>query len=81
MVYPNPVIGKQFSLQLTALEKGNYELRLVNSHGQQVQQLSLQHNGGYLYRSVELPVSLSPGIYYLLLTNHSYQQTQKIIVK
>jgi hypothetical protein len=80
-VYPNPVTGKQFSLQLNKLEKGNYWLRLINSKGQEVHQVSLQHAGGYMYRSVELPSLLPLGIYYLLLTGQSYNYQSSLIIQ
>ncbi len=80
-VYPNPVTGKQFSVQLNKLEKGNYILRMINSKGQEVQQVSLQHAGGYLYRSVELPSTLPAGLYHLLLSGYSYNHQATLIIQ
>jgi len=80
-IYPNPVITKQFSLQLNKLEKGNYMLRLINSNGQEVQQVSFQHAGGYVYRSVELPSSIPAGIYYLIMTGNEIINKSTLVVQ
>lgn len=80
-LYPNPVTGKQFSVQLHNLVKGSYVLRLINSKGQEVHQVSIQHAGGYLYRSVELPATVPAGLYYLLLNDNSNNYRSTLIIQ
>ena len=80
-IYPNPVTGKQFSVQLDKLEKGNYLLQLINGQGQVIQQSSFQHAGGYLYRSVELPSSVSGGVYYLLITGNEFMHRNTFVIQ
>ena len=80
-IYPNPVTGKQFSVQLDKLEKGNYLLQLINGQGQVIQQSSFQHAGGYLYRSVELPSSVSGGVYYLLITGNGFMNRNTFVIQ
>lgn len=80
-IYPNPVTGKQFSVQFDKLEKGNYLLQLINGQGQVIQQSSFQHAGGYLYRSVELPPSVSGGVYYLLITGNGFMHRNTFVIQ
>lgn len=77
-VYPNPVNSNSFNLQLTDMEKGSYSLSVINSQGQSVYTIRIQHSGG----SLTMPVTtatLARGTYELVLKGNNKQFTEKII--
>ena len=45
-VYPNPVVGTNFKLQLSNVEAGSYSVRIVNNLGQQVFARTMTLNSG-----------------------------------
>ena len=63
-VFPNPVTGSMFSVQFTAMEKGTYQLRLINMAGQVVSVEKLVHAGGNATQTVAL-INLAGGQYQL----------------
>jgi len=67
-VYPNPVAGHEFRLQLNNLAKGKYSLQLINNNGQTIYATSLVHNGGSANHAVELINDLPAGMYRLELS-------------
>lgn len=77
-VYPNPVNGNNFALQLSDIEKGRYYVTLVNSLGQTVYRYPLQHAGGAAVIPVN-PGKLSKGLYTLSLTGDSNQVSIPLI--
>ena len=64
-IYPNPVVGKTMNVQLSNVAAGNYEIVLYNANGQQVMEQSLQHAGGSITTTMNLPSNLASGIYQL----------------
>lgn len=80
-LYPNPVTGHSFTLQAGSLPRGDYNLRVVNATGVQVYQQGLSHNGGLITTTVELPASIAPGMYMLLLENGDQKTIQKFLVQ
>jgi len=80
-VYPNPVIGQQFNLQLNDLPKGTYTLQLINTQDQVVLTQSFAHNGVNGSASIPIKNYLPSGYYYLQLNNDKNLFTQKIYRK
>ncbi len=80
-LYPNPVTGHAFTLQAGSLPRGDYNLRVVNAVGQQVYGQALSHSGGVITTTVELPASVTPGIYTLLLENADQKLTRRFTVQ
>jgi hypothetical protein len=80
VVYPNPVINNQVTVQLTGV-KGLYKIRLINNFGQQVMQTQWQHNGGMATRSIELPKSVGTGIYHLQIVGDIQKLQTKIHIQ
>lgn len=66
-----PNTGKLLMLKIADLEKGNYEMKVLNSNGQQVSAGKLSHNGINTTYSLPLVHELSPGIYRLAISNNS----------
>jgi hypothetical protein len=77
-VYPNPVSGNSFSLQLTDVEKGSYALTIINNLGQKVYQAQVQHAGG----SATIPVlthKLAAGLYEIMFSNENENIKTRLI--
>lgn len=71
VLYPNPVTGNTLSLQATALDKGQYTVRVMSVNGQQILTKSISHAGGAVTTSLELPSTVKPGMYTLRIAGGS----------
>lgn len=80
-IYPNPVQGKQFTLQYKGLSRETIRLQLFNSSGQVVFSNSWIHPGGQTSQTVELPVSLSKGMYYLQLSGNNRSESRSLVIQ
>ncbi|MBS1574132.1 MAG: T9SS type A sorting domain-containing protein, partial [Bacteroidetes bacterium] len=80
-VYPNPVIGTQFTLQLNNYKSGSYSLLLLNGNGQQVMTKTIQHRGGTISVSVEKPETILPGVYILQLKGDNSIDNMKLVIR
>ena len=76
-VYPNPVVGNNFNLQLNNLEAGSYAVRIVNKLGQQVFAKNISHVSGSSSEAIATS-KLASGTYTISLTgsNGTAYQTQ-----
>ena len=81
MVYPNPVAGNVFKVDLNNLAKGTYLVDLYNTSGQKVYTGQIQHDGSTLVTKViNLNSDVSKGVYQLQLSSdNGFRTTQKII--
>ena len=80
-LYPNPVTGNQVSLQVTALPKGQYTIRVTGANGQQLYSKALLHNGGSVTEVLQLPSAIKPGMYNVQLIGGEINQTRTLIVR
>jgi len=80
-IYPNPVSGGLFSLQANELAKGEYSIKIISATGQQVFSQSFKHQGGFITQSVQLPATLQPGMYNLLLTGETLKLSKNFILR
>lgn len=80
-IYPNPMIGKTMNIQLRNIVKGLYKLTMFNTIGQQIMQQQLQHAGGSITSTVELPATISAGVYQVRLTNDGKSYSETVILK
>lgn len=79
-VYPNPVVGSEFSLNLSNLEAGKFTLELFNSQGQLISTRQYDSAGG----NVNVPVkvkSTSSGMHQLRIRTRHSTLSQKIQVQ
>lgn len=81
VLYPNPVTGNTLSLQATALDKGQYTVRVMSVNGQQVYTKSMTHAGGAVTSSIELPSTVKPGMYTLQIAGGSTVINKSFIVR
>ena len=65
-VYPNPISGNMFNLQMNNIVKGTYTVRLINSLGQEVLTTKISHEEGSSSETITTKM-LASGIYSLLL--------------
>jgi hypothetical protein len=80
VVYPNPVIGGQVSLQASGLPKGQYTVRIFNANGQQVQSQVINHTGGGTTQVITLPNAVKAGMYSLQLSGNDMKMIKSFIV-
>lgn len=80
-VYPNPVVGSTFKVDMNNLVKGMYLLNLYNSMGQLVYSEQLQHDGTQATRTINLNGDIGKGVYQLQLSGGDGFKTTRQIVK
>ena len=81
-LYPNPVKGSQVTISLSNIKRGQYSLRIVNTVGQDILKQSINHQGGSsLTQTVNLPSSLKPGVYNMVLTRDDYRENKMFVVQ
>ncbi|HEX3167063.1 MAG TPA: T9SS type A sorting domain-containing protein [Chitinophagaceae bacterium] len=62
-LYPNPVLNRIVSLQGSDLGRGNYKISIFAANGQEIYKQQIKHNGGTISQTIELPSTISKGIY------------------
>ncbi len=80
-VLPNPVQGNIANVKLTDVEKGNYTFSVSALNGKLLYTLKQYHNGVAQAYQLELPKSLSTGLYQLTVTGAAdLKLTQKLLI-
>ena len=80
-VYPNPVTNNTFSLLLTNVEKGSYNLSITNSLGRNILMQPINHQGGSANERIVLPAT-AKGIYFVQLNNAKGSvYTQQLLIQ
>jgi len=79
-VYPNPVTGNSFILQMNNLDKGTYEATIYNSKGQQVTATIINHAGGSNNQTIAIK-TLPAGVYTLKVSGNGEKYNTEMIVK
>ncbi|UAY50711.1 T9SS type A sorting domain-containing protein [Ferruginibacter albus] len=74
-IYPNPVKGGVISLQLTAMDKGIYNVNLNTLTGQKLSLGSISHSGGSATQTLHLNNALPTGVYTLEVISSSGVRT------
>jgi hypothetical protein len=78
-VYPNPVPGNSFTVDMNNLVKGNYLLSLYDNMGALVYTEQFVHDGSQATKMINLKSGIAPGVYQLQLSNEKgFKTTQKI---
>lgn len=81
VIYPNPVTDGTISLQATDLAKGQYNIRVIASNGQQVYTQGLSHAGGSVTESIQLPAAIKAGIYNLVISSGEMKMVKTFMVR
>jgi hypothetical protein len=80
VVYPNPLVGNTFTVDMNNIAKGMYRVSLINNLGQEVFSEAVIHDGGSVMKTITIKQTLSPGVYQLVLKGENGMKlTQKLI--
>ena len=80
MVVPNPVSNGVVNLQLKNIDKGKYTVRLISSGGQPILNRSFDHPGGSSTENIDLPATISKGLYVIHVTNGVTRFNKQIMI-
>ncbi|MBS4042924.1 MAG: T9SS type A sorting domain-containing protein [Chitinophagaceae bacterium] len=81
ILYPNPIKGKQFIIQLTNLNDGIYNLSILSLGGKLIEQQKIQYQEIQRNHQINLSKTLSSGMYLIRIENEITQLTEKIIIE
>ncbi len=81
MLYPNPATSNQVTISLTNLKRGPYNLRLVTSTGQDLYKQTITSFSSYLSQTINLPASIKPGVYNLIIAGNDYRESKMLIIR
>jgi hypothetical protein len=79
-LYPNPVSGGQVSVSLN-VKQGQYMLKVLGSSGQEVYSQKITHQGGSMTQAIQLPASVKPGFYNMVVSGDNYRESKMFIVQ
>jgi len=80
-LYPNPVKGHQVNISLTNLNRGQYDVRVVNMKGQDVHKQSINSQGSTITETIDLPATVAPGVYNMVITGADFRETKMFVVQ
>ena len=80
-IYPNPVTNNHVSLSVTDLQRGEYKIEITNMTGQQVYAKQLNHAGGNISQSIELPAAIKTGIYTIQVKGSAFKTAKTFLVR
>ncbi len=67
-IYPNPLNGPSFTLTMTNMAAGSYNVAVTSQHGATLYSSKVTHSGGTASQKVTMNRPLANGIYYLTTT-------------
>lgn len=79
-LYPNPVSGNQVTISLNNIKKGQYNLRVVNTLGQDIFKQTIVNQSNSMTQTLDLP-SVKPGVYNLVITGDGYRETKTFVIQ
>lgn len=81
-IYPNPVAKTGvLNIGVSKLQAGQCSVILIDINGKKIDNIIMQHNGGYFYLKYKLPKNIAPGIYFVNIISSAQLIKQKIIVQ
>lgn len=80
-LYPNPVVGNQVSIALNNVTEGQYSVSVVSTDGRNLYSKTITCQGSTLTQSFQLPASVKPGMYTLLVSGDNYNESKIFIVQ
>ncbi len=79
-IYPNPS-GNELSVRFAAVDKGRYQMNVITNSGQQIFSTPISHDGSDKTIQVRLPITLSKGVYRLVLISNTQFFKQTFLIK
>jgi len=79
VVYPNPTEGNDFSIKLSNLTKGIYQIIVTTATGQQVLVKTIEHPGGTKTQSMVFGNDISKGVYRIQVKGEGLSLLSSII--
>ena len=80
-LYPNPVMGNQATISLSNLKLGQYNLQIANTSGVNVYTRVIRTQSSNLTQILDLPSTIKPGVYTIVITGESYKESKVFIVQ
>ena len=80
-LYPNPVKGNQVTISLSNVRRGQYNLRVLNTAGQDIFRQTINNQSSSLTQTLDLPPTIKAGVYNLVITGSDYRETKTFIVQ
>lgn len=80
-LYPNPVSGNEVTISLSNVSRGQYNLRVVNAAGQDIYKQAISTQGSTTTQTIDLPASIKPGVYSMIITGGNYRENKMFIVQ
>jgi Secretion system C-terminal sorting domain len=80
-IQPNPIVSGKLNLQLSNFEKGMYTVSLFSNAGQKVFNGTINNEVGSSTQSLQLPSSVQPGVYKLMLINGTNKISKSVVVQ
>ncbi len=72
-MYPNPVTNNRLQLIFDAVENGEYSIQLLDLSGKQLTNKVVTISGSGQISSMDLPLTLSRGVYLVKVLNHEFK--------
>lgn len=79
-LFPNPIIDKKLSIQLN-LEQGNYTISVSDLGGKKIYAQGMDHSGGSISQTIQLPSTTSRGIYLLTIRGNGIKILKQFLVR
>ena len=78
-VYPNPLKGTSFTLTLSNMAAGSYNLSVLDATGKTIFTQPITHNGGTEEKKISLTNKLVPGVYQVIISSGSSKNITKVV--
>jgi len=78
--YPKPAKNAQLTLKIDNLRRGSYSVLLFNLMGRKVTQFEIEVLNDDVPKTLQLPASIRPGTYNLLITDGNLRLNKTLTV-
>ncbi|HLG40577.1 MAG TPA: T9SS type A sorting domain-containing protein [Chitinophagaceae bacterium] len=79
-IYPNPVQGNQVSVSMNG-KKGQYSVKILNTAGQEMYSVRLNHQGDSMSQTIDIPYNIRPGVYNMMISGDNYLEAKMFLVQ
>jgi hypothetical protein len=81
VLYPNPVVGNQVSIQVNNINPGIYTIQVFDNNGRNLYSQNFDHHGGTFSQMIQLPADMMNGIYSMRIHGTNLNLLKSFIVK